>query len=420
MGITSSKSNTDKSSVSVKYDFYLISASKLNLEPPPVSGNAVVLSKNNENSTHYTAYFVKNSNWVRDNEERKSVTIKDWKIDEPFIGEQLRKTRNNVNARNALLALAGIPSLSTQIPDVLEHTICSFLDPIKDLKELMRTSSNVHGIFTKSHNTNVNTLLRYVVHNKTDFKARFFMKSPLLLQLLTTKGKVIDYSGRIFNNITAFQYAIWAKNQRMWELLLEYLPDEKAKEQLEEHEAEIGSYISVHGKYYTPNDLIVALNRYVEYFNHPNFNWPDAAKLWLQLVEKQRMVPLHIDNLCCRPHGIFDKSFANENKFRRWESDSFISNAKFADWLIVNNINIPLQNRIGNSVNAWNFYIPSPTNVCNTWGVDSNKARFQRLSNECLEKAVLMFDMQHEALQALKLRLGCDSQIAQTMEQKTP
>jgi hypothetical protein len=54
------------------------------------------------------------------------------------------------------------------------------------------------------------------------------------IELLILKADVTDPSGRIFHKITSFQYALWAFDKYMWEMLLKYFPREIAAQQIKE------------------------------------------------------------------------------------------------------------------------------------------------------------------------------------------
>ncbi|KTD24461.1 hypothetical protein Lmac_2548 [Legionella maceachernii] len=53
--------------------------------------------------------------------------------------------------------------------------------------------------------------------------------SPHLIRSLTAKNDVEDYSGRCFKNISAFQYALWARDWHLWERMLKALDEAYAR-----------------------------------------------------------------------------------------------------------------------------------------------------------------------------------------------
>lgn len=63
-------------------------------------------------------------------------------------------------------------------------------------------------------------LLLCTAHGKEDQIKKLFDISPALIRYLIEKSDVEDYSGRQFKNISAFQYALWARDWHMWEMML--------------------------------------------------------------------------------------------------------------------------------------------------------------------------------------------------------
>lgn len=66
-------------------------------------------------------------------------------------------------------------------------------------------------------------LLLLTAQGKEDEVAKFFAMSPHLIRSLIAQNDVEDYSGRQFKNISVFQYALWARDWHMWEMMLKAL-----------------------------------------------------------------------------------------------------------------------------------------------------------------------------------------------------
>lgn len=138
----------------------------------------------------------------------------------------------------------------------------------------------------------VNQLLLHVARGEQD-QAEALLRQDRTLAL--HKGQVIDYSERMFKNISAFQYALWALDWHMWKMILKYLPHEQAVKQLQEHEAQGTEY----GTYYDFKPLIRALQDYV----HKCATWDDVQREhhWVKMVGgAQQFVPAHVANEYCR------------------------------------------------------------------------------------------------------------------------
>ncbi len=58
------------------------------------------------------------------------------------------------------------------------------------------------------------------------FKSHLYAKDLLLKspEFLLARGDVTDWAGRTFKNITAFEYALWAKDFKMMQMMLECIP----------------------------------------------------------------------------------------------------------------------------------------------------------------------------------------------------
>jgi hypothetical protein len=146
--------------------------------------------------------------------------------------------------------------------------------------------------FFRKLRIDVPSLLRLVAEGEQD-KAEAMLKINPSLALLS--GQVTDLSirpKRTFQNITAFQYALWALDWHMWTMILNYLPREKAALQLQALE-EKGTE---HGKHFDFNILITALDNYAN-----NYESPPITR-YVDQVERARLqLPAHVINEYCYP-----------------------------------------------------------------------------------------------------------------------
>lgn len=135
--------------------------------------------------------------------------------------------------------------------------------------------------------------LRYVAEGEQD-KAEMLLRDNSSLVLY--KGVVIDLSKRVFKSMTGFQYALWASDWYMGEMLLMYMPKEIAALQLielEEKETE-------HGKYFSLSPLVEVLDAYIK--KHDVWNSAQCTQYWCRAVGgQQRLLPVHIVNEYCHP-----------------------------------------------------------------------------------------------------------------------
>ena len=94
---------------------------------------------------------------------------------------------------------------------------------ISNLSRLARTCTQVYGFFDnqlKSYH-----LLKCIVDSELDSAKDIIIKNP---KLLLMRGDIIDYSARIFKNITPFLLALWYKDRRMIRLIKKYLDPQEA------------------------------------------------------------------------------------------------------------------------------------------------------------------------------------------------
>jgi hypothetical protein len=112
------------------------------------------------------------------------------------------------------------------------------------------------------------------------------------------KSDLTDLAGRDFKQITGFQYALWALDWHMWEMLKTYLPLETVYKQLSEIEK--GVWVKEYGSVASWQKLIDALQEYLDNYN----NWTDieCRTYWTQKVGGEQLIlPAHVIQEYCRP-----------------------------------------------------------------------------------------------------------------------
>lgn len=106
---------------------------------------------------------------------------------------------------------------------------------------LAATSKNLNNLFKPMLDKIIlQKLLVYIARGLKDNAEQILSDYP---RLALKKGEVTDCSGRTFKNITAFQYALWALDEFMWEMIYKYLDKEEARSQMLEIERGIKYYI---------------------------------------------------------------------------------------------------------------------------------------------------------------------------------
>jgi len=69
---------------------------------------------------------------------------------------------------------------------------------------------------------------------------------------------------RMFSQVTAFQYAIWALDKPMWELILKYLPKDQAVLQLQALEQDREDIINANGVHFNFDDILTKMTYHLE------------------------------------------------------------------------------------------------------------------------------------------------------------
>ena len=129
------------------------------------------------------------------------------------------------------------------------------------------------------------------------------------ISLIFTRGKVTDCSGRAFDNVSAFEYALWALDKDMWTTMLDSIPDnEEGNKVLAALVAQYstastkGVTYKLNGETITEkhfdfeNSIIKRLKAQVDSMNEPDtINWDAIDKQWREGVGgAQKLLPMHV------------------------------------------------------------------------------------------------------------------------------
>lgn len=228
----------------------------------------------------------------------------------------ITKSYNNIDNFNATAEFESsnmsplINYIENGMHDPFFSRISSKLN-IQSKGRLAQTCRFFHGALKDElHLSAVSYLLKNVARGEQDIAETICCRSSALL---LAKGKLIDYSGRVFNNITAFQYALWALDRHMWRMILKYLPRSEALKQFNE----LKSYSTEHGKHFDFLPLITALTCYID--NYLLMSIDLATEIWCKYVgREQRDVPAHVAQFFCSPNfSKYLKGKLQEDTFQR-------------------------------------------------------------------------------------------------------
>lgn len=163
------------------------------------------------------------------------------------------------------------------------------------------------------------------------------------IRLIVARGTVTDCSGRTFNNISGFEYTLWALDTHMTKVMLECV-NQNRKGSIDIAEL-ISQYNNVreNGVTYILNgkkikehhfdfDLINALQTYVDFIKSDEVNLSEAIQIWVNRVGgAQKLLPIHVvHEYCCNrlfnPLPDFNKPLSSSKQF------FIFSSAKWGDW----------------------------------------------------------------------------------------
>ena len=135
-------------------------------------------------------------------------------------------------------------------------------------------------------------------------------------KILILESDVMDYSGRIFKNITPYEYAYWAKDTHACRMLESHMDAKMKANMLARCEAieENGLKYKQYGKliensaHFDFSPLILALKKYAQGYNLwlDTGNWTAMGSALLTIGWEQRNVPVHVAQEFCRMDRSFD------------------------------------------------------------------------------------------------------------------
>lgn len=214
----------------------------------------------------------------------------------------------------------------------------------RDLVNLAQTSKYHLSLFKPM--VDIHKLLHHVVRGKHDLVQLILIDD---ISLMLKRGKVTDCSGREFENISSFEYALWALDKHMWAAMITCVPqNEEGKRILELLIAQYnkvntdGVTYRLNGKTITEqhfdfeNTLIKELQTQVDSINAPGVkNWDAIDNQWREGVGgAQKRLPMHIvDEYCSNepfyPVPKFTSQPKSSKQFYNWTTN------KNEDWFSV-------------------------------------------------------------------------------------
>lgn len=203
--------------------------------------------------------------------------------------------------RNKENSMPYIFELFDELPKDLQIEIVQTLSN-SDLLNVSMTSTYHLALFKPM--INVGKLLHHVVCGEHD-AVQWMLKDDI--SLILKKGEVTDCSGRIFDNVSSFEYALWALDKHMWAAMIACIPNEEGKKVFAQLISQYNK-VNTDGVTYRLNEKIITekhfdfentiikeLQTQVDSIATHNPNWDAIDKQWREGVgDAQKKLPMHV------------------------------------------------------------------------------------------------------------------------------
>ena len=148
-----------------------------------------------------------------------------------------------------------------ELPTSTTATSSSFVDNLSSLSLLPQTRTKSTKVISDLEQEQVNKLLDHVMKGEQVDAETMIIRNPALLNY---KGSGKEFhNDREFRSITPFQYALWALDWYMWDMMMGHIDHTEARVQLEDLERNG----TEHGKQFRFDNLIRAYKVYNTKFN---------------------------------------------------------------------------------------------------------------------------------------------------------
>ena len=209
-------------------------------------------------------------------------------------------------------------TLFNQLPENIQVEIFHNLN-IQEKSNLAMVDRNCYQLFSKY--IYAQKLIMLVAHGDEAGASSLLDRFP---NLALERGDITDYSGRTFKNITAYEYAYWARDWHMLDMLEAHMsPEQKTKmlqkiDAIEQHGL---TYTTQNGetktsKHFSLQPLIDKYNDYLAIYARwdatpQTASYDDLERAWLDIGLEQRNLPAYVIQEYCRP----DRSFHPRPEF---------------------------------------------------------------------------------------------------------
>ncbi|CAM2747581.1 SidC homolog [Legionella steigerwaltii] len=196
------------------------------------------------------------------------------------------------------------------VEEIISHLQKDGAKEEKAISAFVATHKRMYTLFQPTRLGDLTTQLLWNTVTGQQDKAEKIVDMHPELQL--KRGTITDYSGRTFKNITAYEYAYWAKDTHMCRMLERHMDREtklamlKCCEAIEKNGLTYEQDgVEVKGsKHFDMTPLLNALKNFRDYLRN-GFDFNTLTTNEHQVIRAQCDVPVHVANEYCR----VDRSF---------------------------------------------------------------------------------------------------------------
>ncbi|AUH73271.1 F-box protein [Legionella sainthelensi] len=208
--------------------------------------------------------------------------------------------------------------LIDELPPELLVEVAQYL-PSRTLINLAERATYYWSLFQPMiHVRKLSYFLQSVVRSDHEMVETMLQKD---ISLIFNRGKVTDCSGRIFDKISAFEYAIWALDKHMWTIMIACIPCNEEGRKVFEHLITQYTKVETDGITYRLNEKTIA-EKHFDFENTlikelqtqvglvtalGDINWDAAKNQWREGVGgAQKLVPMHVVYEYCSDQNFYD------------------------------------------------------------------------------------------------------------------
>jgi len=214
---------------------------------------------------------------------------------------KLLKSKHQEQLNKLKASLHGIPANSSVvfIPPPKSQPAAAIAEPQTAHEQITKQAKAL----ANQLNEDVAALLKWVVKGHLVEAEKLLQKNP---KLALAQGDVKDPADRVFTNITAFQYAVWALDGEMWHVILKYIDETQASLQLFALENNRKDISDKHGTHFNFDPLLKEYQTYLD--NHRKWDDKQCEEHWCKKVGGEQ----------CKVPAWYIYAFCEEGKDKAW------------------------------------------------------------------------------------------------------